>query len=143
VAVSKDDPRPAYVQIADDLREAIQAGRFKPGERLPSGKELATSYGVALQTLQNALEVLKAEGIVVTYPPRGTFVRASGNESDDASSTEYREIMQHLELIRAQLAQLEERVARIESADEPPPSKPARKARRSGRTGEQGDHGAS
>jgi DNA-binding transcriptional regulator YhcF (GntR family) len=39
-----NDPRPAYLQVADYLRASITARTFKPGERLPSGWELARHY---------------------------------------------------------------------------------------------------
>jgi DNA-binding GntR family transcriptional regulator len=107
-----NDPRPAYLQVADDLRASISGGTFKPGERLPSGRDLARRYGVAPMTISHALDVLRGEQLVEAYPGRGVFVtdhpapagrsRANGRQ-DPAIST-----------LREDLDQLAERVARIE-----------------------------
>ena len=50
------------VQVADELRAAIGSGRYAPGERLPSHRDLAREYGVALMTMQRALGALADEG---------------------------------------------------------------------------------
>jgi GntR family transcriptional regulator len=72
--VDPNDPRPPYAQIADDMREAIRSGELAPGQRLPSGRDLATQYGVALMTIQKALATLRSEGLLHSYRGRGTFV---------------------------------------------------------------------
>jgi GntR family transcriptional regulator len=65
---------PKYEQIRDDLAMAIHRGDYRPGDALPSQRELSTSYGVTLMTLRQALQVLSEEGLVVQQPGRGTFV---------------------------------------------------------------------
>ena len=76
MTISADDPRPSYVQIADHLRSAIQAGRYSAGERrLPAVKTLAAEYEVAQMTVYKALETLTREGYIVAQQGRGTFVR--------------------------------------------------------------------
>jgi GntR family transcriptional regulator len=68
------DPRPAYIQIADDLRGQIEAGKHGPGDRLPSNRLLSEQYGVAAETLRQALDILRSEGLIATQSTRGTFV---------------------------------------------------------------------
>lgn len=68
------DPTPAYVQIADDLRSLISAGIYQPGGRLPSNKALTEKYEVADGTIRQALDTLRAEGVIATRSTRGTFV---------------------------------------------------------------------
>lgn len=75
VAISDDDPRPPYRQIADDLRQQIESGDLSPGERLRSARALAAHYGVAVQTAQNALTALRTAGLTDAVAGRGTFVR--------------------------------------------------------------------
>ncbi|WP_431879953.1 GntR family transcriptional regulator [Amycolatopsis sacchari] len=70
-----DDPRPPYQQIANALRAAILTRRFAPGEKLPSGPQLAERYGVARMTVQQAIRVLRDEGLVVSRQGSGAFVR--------------------------------------------------------------------
>jgi GntR family transcriptional regulator len=59
--VETNDPRPPYVQVADGLRHAIQSGELAAGTKLPSGRELASEWGVALMTLQKAIDQLRVE----------------------------------------------------------------------------------
>lgn len=71
-----NDPRPPYIQVASHLRAAILTGKYRPGERLPSGSELAELYGVSRQTVQQALRPLRDEGLIVGRQGAGTYVRA-------------------------------------------------------------------
>ncbi|HEV8653267.1 MAG TPA: GntR family transcriptional regulator [Actinomycetes bacterium] len=74
--VSRVPPRPtSYREIAAEVRAAILAGDYAPGDRLPSQPELARSYGVADRTAQRAVEALRAEGLVVASVGKGTYVR--------------------------------------------------------------------
>ncbi|MFJ3122560.1 GntR family transcriptional regulator [Streptomyces sp. NPDC086993] len=71
-----EDPRPPYVQAADVLRTAIHDGELRPGERLPAARELQRRFGIASSTVQNALRVLKEEGLIYSVLGRGSYVRA-------------------------------------------------------------------
>jgi GntR family transcriptional regulator len=64
-----------YEDIAGDLRQAILDGTYLPGMYLPTGKELADRYQVAVLTIRRALEVLAGEGLVTPSRGRGTRVR--------------------------------------------------------------------
>lgn len=63
-----------WVEIADELRERIQRGDYPIGGRLPSGSDLMQQYGVARQTVQNAVDQLRAEGLVRGVAGRGWHV---------------------------------------------------------------------
>lgn len=65
-----------FRQVAGALRTEIQSGELKVGERLPSARELAERYGVALTTVVRATEELRKEGLVQTERGRGSFVKA-------------------------------------------------------------------
>lgn len=75
MTIDPTDPRPAYRQIADDLRSAIHRRQLAPVERIPSVRELAERYGTAPQTVRQAINLLKSEGLLVGEPGRGVFVR--------------------------------------------------------------------
>uniref|UniRef100_A0AAU1I025 GntR family transcriptional regulator n=1 Tax=Streptomyces sp. NBC_00180 TaxID=2903632 RepID=A0AAU1I025_9ACTN len=62
-------------QIADDLRARINDGEFGPGARLPGEPALVRDYGVAKMTASGALKLLVAEGVAVSRPGSGTYVR--------------------------------------------------------------------
>jgi DNA-binding transcriptional regulator YhcF (GntR family) len=76
MALDPDDPRPPYQQVAHHLRASILTKRFGPGDKLPSGPELAKHYGVARMTIQQALRLLRDEGLTVSRQGSGVFVRA-------------------------------------------------------------------
>lgn len=51
-------------QITERLREAIGAGQYRPGEPLPSERELATAFGASRVAIREALVALQAQGLV-------------------------------------------------------------------------------
>jgi GntR family transcriptional regulator len=68
--------RPVFKQIADHLREAIERGRYAPGEKLPSETRLIDHYDVARMTVRHAMQILQSEGLTVAEHGRGVFVRS-------------------------------------------------------------------
>ncbi|MFI5622581.1 GntR family transcriptional regulator [Nocardioides sp. NPDC051685] len=76
MSLDPDDPRPPYQQVASSLRAAILTRKIGPGEKLPSQHELAATYGVARMTIQQALRILKDEGLTVSRQGSGVFARA-------------------------------------------------------------------
>ncbi|MYT90057.1 UTRA domain-containing protein [Streptomyces sp. SID8359] len=68
--------QPKYQRIADELRDAIQAGQYRPGDRLPGENDLMAEHGVARMTARQALGVLQSEGIVESRKGAGVFVRS-------------------------------------------------------------------
>lgn len=67
-------PEYVYKQLAAVLRAKIESGEFPPRSRIPSLRQLEAEYDVAPMTVRRAIAVLVDEGLVVTYPGRGTFV---------------------------------------------------------------------
>ncbi|MGW3436920.1 GntR family transcriptional regulator [Streptomyces bacillaris] len=68
--------QPKYQRIADELRDAIQAGQYRSGDRLPGENDLMADHGVARMTARQALGVLQSEGIVESRKGAGVFVRS-------------------------------------------------------------------
>src|SRR5260370_13757371 len=67
--------RPAYVQVAGQLRAAIRGGQYSPGSQLPSYEALMRKYDVSITVVRSAVRELKAEGLVYTHQGKGAFVR--------------------------------------------------------------------
>ncbi len=65
---------PIYVQIRDQLLRAIGAGVLRPGERLPTMRQVAVVLRVDLNTVRHAYDALARTGAIVVQPARGTFV---------------------------------------------------------------------
>lgn len=63
-----------FQQVASALRAEITSGKLPVGSRIPSARELAQTYGVALTTAVRAVEELRREGLVETKRGRGSFV---------------------------------------------------------------------
>jgi putative hydrolase of HD superfamily len=78
--IDESDPRPAYVQIAASIRAAILSGELAPGERIPSGPELAGFFGVARLTVTSAVRILQDEGFVRTKAGSGVYVRERASQ---------------------------------------------------------------
>jgi len=108
-------PQPAYVQIADDLRGQIAAGRYSPGERLPSNKALSEHYGVASETIRQALDVLRRRKLIATQSTRGTFVLRE--PSDEEPSAEYAELMSGVHEALRRIEKIEERLSALEGTE--------------------------
>jgi GntR family transcriptional regulator len=83
--VNPTDPTPAYLQIANDLRAAIEADELPHGAPLPSLRAMEREYGAAGGTVRRALDQLVAEGLVYTRQGQGVFVRRPRRMLRDAS----------------------------------------------------------
>lgn len=70
---------PSYRQLADRIREAIARGEYRPDDPIPSLRALQQGTGLAMGTVQHAIEVLEEEGVVYSVRGRGTFVRGDGD----------------------------------------------------------------
>ena len=68
-------PGPIYKKIARDLHLRISNDEFNNGGKMPTQKELAKKYNVAVLTIKQALSELAKEGLVSGVRGRGTFVR--------------------------------------------------------------------
>ncbi|MEH1125158.1 GntR family transcriptional regulator [Micromonospora sp. CPCC 206061] len=76
-------------QIADQLRERIRRGDWGPGERLPSIPAIAEMFGVAKQTVQRTVDQLRVEGLLITKPGSGTYVRGTKRRLNRLSRGRY------------------------------------------------------
>jgi GntR family transcriptional regulator len=65
---------PAYQRIQGAIRKIIEAGSLRPGDAVPSERELARIHEVSLMTARHALATLEQEGVVERRRGVGTFV---------------------------------------------------------------------
>jgi DNA-binding transcriptional regulator YhcF (GntR family) len=65
---------PPYQRIAATLRKRITAGGLRPGDRVPSTRQIAQEFGVAIVTATRVLTTLRDEGLVIAKPRVGTVV---------------------------------------------------------------------
>lgn len=79
-------PKRAYIDVAQLLRERVDAGSYPPGSRLPAERQLADELGVSRPTVREALAALELMGVVDTHANAGTFVREKGIESENGGA---------------------------------------------------------
>jgi len=65
---------PIYVQVRDQLLRAIGSGALRPGEQLPTMRQLAVELKVDLNTVRHAYDELEQTGAIVIVRARGTYV---------------------------------------------------------------------
>ncbi len=75
------DPRsgvPTYLQLVHQVRQAVRLGMLRPGDQLPTVKEVVASLAVNPNTVLKAYRELDLEGLVEGRRGQGTFVAARG-----------------------------------------------------------------
>lgn len=75
MAVSRSVSRSVKQQIADEMRDQVLNGTVAEGDKLPSEAELIERFGVARNTVRDALGLLVGEGLIEARRPHGYFVR--------------------------------------------------------------------
>ena len=80
IDLRRDDPRPAYRQIADEVQRLVSVGVLKPGDGLPATRQLAAELKLNANTVQHAYRTLVAEGVIEMRRGLGAFVAAAPRE---------------------------------------------------------------
>lgn len=70
-----NDKKPIFIQIQDQILKFIQAGVLRPGDRLPSVRQLAKENGINPNTAARAYEELEKNGWVYNVPKKGVYVK--------------------------------------------------------------------
>ncbi|MCD8020799.1 MAG: GntR family transcriptional regulator [Clostridiales bacterium] len=74
--IDKNSQEPLYSQLMKDIKEQIQNGRYKAGEKIPTDIEIVDRYQVSRITVRRAIEELCAQGVLIKRQGKGTFVEA-------------------------------------------------------------------
>lgn len=72
--IERDSPVPIYHQLKTLIREQIESGLWRPGDRIPTEDELCRLYSISRSPVRQALKELVYEGVLVRRPGAGTFV---------------------------------------------------------------------
>ncbi|GER88227.1 GntR family transcriptional regulator [Dictyobacter vulcani] len=72
--VFRKGPLPRYYQLKEIMREKIRSGEWKPGDLIPSERELGEQYGISRMTARQAITELVNEGLFYREQGKGTFV---------------------------------------------------------------------
>jgi GntR family transcriptional regulator len=72
--IYRNSPVPRYHQLKEILRERIRQGEWKPGDLIPSERELSETYSISRMTARQAITDLVNEGVFYREQGKGTFV---------------------------------------------------------------------
>ena len=81
VVLDPRDATPIYAQLERGLRAAIASGRLRPGDQLPTVRELAVELSVNANTVARVYSDLERSGVLETRRGVGSFVRATPLEA--------------------------------------------------------------
>lgn len=79
MAWALDSERPIYTQILERIQIDIISGIYKPGEKLPSVRDLAAEAAVNPNTMQKALSELERTGLVYAQRTSGRYITEDVN----------------------------------------------------------------
>ena len=79
--------RPIFAQIIEIMQLDIVSGKYAPGDKLPSVRELATEAAVNPNTMQKALSELERSGLVYSKRTSGRFITEDLNRIEGVKST--------------------------------------------------------
>lgn len=74
-----DSDRPIFIQIVERIQMQILSGKYQPGDKLPSVRDLAMEAAVNPNTMQKALAELERSGLVYTQRTSGRFITEDQN----------------------------------------------------------------
>ena len=94
IIISNSSGQPIYEQICRQIKGAVASGKLKPGEPLPSIRNLARDLRISVITTKRAYEELERDGFICTVAGKGSFVAQQDVELARESSL--REIEEHL-----------------------------------------------
>src|SRR3954462_11959728 len=86
---------PIYVQIRDQVLRAIGAGLIKPGERMPTMRQVAVTLKIDLNTVRHAYDALARTGAITIQPARGSFVAEKVSLADLSAQAECLDDLAH------------------------------------------------
>ena len=95
IIISNSSGQPIYEQICRQIKGAVASGKLKPGEPLPSIRNLARDLRISVITTKRAYEELERDGFICTVAGKGSFVAQQNLEL--ARESNLREIEQHLQ----------------------------------------------
>ena len=98
-----DSSRPIYAQIIEKVSLDIVSGKYQPGDKLPSVRDLAAQAGVNPNTMQKALSELERENLVHSARTSGRFITEDNalieKLREELASTQIKEFLNKMSLM--------------------------------------------
>ncbi|MGH3737121.1 MAG: GntR family transcriptional regulator [Micromonosporaceae bacterium] len=112
--------RPAYLQVADDLRDKIASEAIPIGTAIPSTQQLVDRYEVSTTVVRAAINELRNEGLLMGQPGKGVFVVRKPGEKQPDTSAILDAITKRLDDVGETVHGLEQRVEQLEAERQAP-----------------------
>ena len=87
MAWNLNSDRPIFIQIVERIEMDIISGKYKPGDKLPSVRDLAAEAAVNPNTMQKAFTELERIGLVFSQRTTGRFITEDTSMIDELKST--------------------------------------------------------
>ncbi len=91
--LDRSSPVPLHYQLRSYLQQQIEGGALKPGDAIPTERELVSRFGVSRITVRQAVSDLTSEGFLYRQHGRGTYVRSQKIEQELSTLTGFAEEM--------------------------------------------------
>ena len=105
IRISPDDGPPIYLQIVNQIKYLVAAGRYEPGDRLPPVRRLAEQLLVNPNTVARAYRELETAGLISMRQGSGAFI--SNNGSPLARAEKVRILTERIDMLLAEANQME------------------------------------
>ena len=102
IVIDIDGPVPLFAQLIGQIKEAVLSDELRPGDALPSIRQLANDLNVNNKTVAKAFRLLERDSVIQTKGYRGTFVHpdAKANSTVDMSALVVTELTKTVEALR-------------------------------------------
>ena len=96
-----DNDRPIYLQLMERIQRSIISGEYRPGDRLPSVRDLAVEAAVNPNTMQKALSELERSGLVYSLRTSGRYITEDADLLEKLKKDQaYSHILEFMEKMR-------------------------------------------
>jgi len=81
IVIDIEDPNPPFAQLIEQIKQAVSRGQLRPGEPLPSIRQLANDLELNNKTVAKAYRLLERDSVIQSRGYRGTFVHPEGRSN--------------------------------------------------------------
>lgn len=81
IVIDIESPAPLFAQLISQVKQAVETGSKKPGDALPSIRQLANDLNLNNKTVAKAYRLLERDAVIQTRGYRGTFVHPDAKEN--------------------------------------------------------------
>ncbi len=96
IIIDLNSRTPVYEQIKEQIIGSVNAGELRPGDKLPSIRQLASELELNVNTVKRAFQELENEGVTCSHPGKGVFISEVSPKTElvwDATEKELERIL--------------------------------------------------